>query len=53
MECLRVQLKLKLLHSRDRMLSEGDVLTWRGCLHRKRYAKTIEDALSRLIAGEV
>jgi hypothetical protein len=46
-----VNLKRKLERSRKRALAEGDVLTWRGCVHQARYAKTIEEGLRRLTAG--
>lgn len=43
-----VILKTKLQRARDRSLAEGDTLTWRGCIHRARFAKTIEEGLTRL-----
>ena len=46
-----VILKSKLQRSRDRALADGDRLTWRGCVHRARFAKTIEEGLRRLTAG--
>src|SRR5262249_54494618 len=47
-----VKLKLRLLRSRDQVLAEGDVLTFLGHLHRARYVRTIDVALSRLTAGD-
>jgi hypothetical protein len=46
-----VILKLKLARQRKKALAEGDVLTWRGCVHQAKYAKTIEEALKQLTAG--
>lgn len=46
-----VILKRKLQRSRDRALAEGDKLTWRGCVHQARFARTIEQGLARLIVN--